>query len=208
VNLAVILEQFYKDPSLPVPADPSVIAEAVAQGVESGLLGVGSGTQEEIVPSSVKFEERVAATWVNFSEDMFLLRPDHAQALRQLAIQPVIEIPPPGPGPQPPIPGPVPPIPGPVPPGPVPTPLPPTPGTDNERLKRVALRASGIPVSKIADLNRGVILPLSREVGDFTFTIEIDIRSGEGIPRKVIEQQVQETLRQLGASVQNLDRSE
>ena len=43
-----------------------------------------------------------------------------------------------------------------------------------------------------------MLQPLVREVDEFIFALEIDVKSAEGIPRKVIKQQVIETLRQLG----------
>ncbi|MBA4158336.1 MAG: ATP-binding protein [Gemmatimonadetes bacterium] len=199
VSLAVILEQFYKDPGLPVPADQAIIAEAVAQGVANELLGIGSGTAGDIVPTTVKFGESIAASWIQFSEDMFLLTAERARTLKErVEPEPV-----PGSEPPSPVPGPTAPPPGPQPAFPGLTTTAP-PATENDRLPRVALRASGIPSSKLADLSRGVFIPLSREVGEFTFTIEIDVKSAEGIPKKVVEQQVHETLRQLGASIHGL----
>lgn len=41
-------------------------------------------------------------------------------------------------------------------------------------------------------------------MGDFAFTIEIEVASAEGISREFLEQQVVETLRQLGAEIQSL----
>lgn len=198
IPLSTVLEQFYKDPGLPAPSDPSIVAEAVAQGIAGEQLGIGSGSIGEIVPSTVKFGEQVAAAWINFSEDTFLLTADRARALKEAARAPE-----PAPGPTlPPGPGPTPPGAEPIPAGPEPT-LP-EPPPEDRRHQRVAFRASGIQVSKIADLNRGVFIPLSKEVGDFTFTIEIDVKSSEGIPEKVVEQQINETLRQLGAMIQGL----
>jgi hypothetical protein len=41
-----------------------------------------------------------------------------------------------------------------------------------------------LPASKIADVNRGIFLPLSNLAdGGLTFTLELDVTSGEGIPR-------------------------
>lgn len=161
-------------------------------------FGIGSGTASDIVPATVKFGESLPASWIQFSEDIFLLTPERTRALKEAAKpEPVLE-------PEPKLDTDrTPPVVEPQPGFPELTSPDLTPSA-NDRLPRVALRASGIPSSKLADLSRGVFIPLSREVGEFTVTIEIDVRSAEGIPKKVIEQQVRETLRQLGASIQGL----
>jgi len=136
----------------------------------------------------VQFKEDLWSGDITFDEDTFLLTADRAQTLKEEAAvgEPGSSII--GPEPKPPEPKPV----GPN--GNGPTPV-------GNRVKRVAFRASEIPASKIADLNRGVFVPLSREVGEFTFTVEVNVESAEGIPEQVIEQQVKETLRQLGANI-------
>ncbi|MFQ5857874.1 MAG: ATP-binding protein [Anaerolineae bacterium] len=73
VSLAVLLEQFYKDPGLQVPASPSVLAEAIAQAVQARTLGIGSGTADGIVPTSVKFDEPIQPSSIYFHEDVFLM---------------------------------------------------------------------------------------------------------------------------------------
>jgi len=58
-----------------------------------------------------------------------------------------------------------------------------------------------VPASKIADVNRGILLPISAVVGDFTFTLEIDVSAAEGITRATLENKIKETIRQIGARV-------
>ena len=58
--------------------------------------------------------------------------------------------------------------------------------------------ADNSPASKIADVNRGILLPLNRAVGDFKFTIQIDVSSAEGISQATLENQIKETIRQIG----------
>ena len=58
-----------------------------------------------------------------------------------------------------------------------------------------------IPAGKIADVNRGVLLPLSSLVNELKFTLEIDVTSGEGIPKATLENKIKETIRQIGASL-------
>jgi hypothetical protein len=191
VSLAIVLEQFYKDTTLSVLAEPSILADAVVQGVRSGALGIGSETENGIATSSVQYEEDVWPGEVSFSEDAVLLSADRARVLTEAAdkekigpdtTEPVREPPEPvsfntnGGGTTP-------------------------PSQVDNRMKRVAFRASGIPSSKIADLHRGVFLPLSKEIGEFTFAVEVDVASTEGVSERVVEQQVKETLRQLGANI-------
>jgi hypothetical protein len=65
-----------------------------------------------------------------------------------------------------------------------------------------SLLVSDIPASKIADVNRGVLLPINRAAGDFKFTIEIDVHSVEGLSAATLENQIKETIRQIGARIQ------
>jgi hypothetical protein len=58
-----------------------------------------------------------------------------------------------------------------------------------------------IPAGKIADVNRGVLLPLSSLVKDMKFTLEIDVTSEEGISQATLENKIKETIRQIGARV-------
>jgi hypothetical protein len=73
---------------------------------------------------------------------------------------------------------------------------------------RIRLTVSDIPASKIADVYRGILLPLNRAVGDFKFTIEIDVSSAEGISQATLENQIKETIRQIGGRVVEESRGE
>ena len=70
-----------------------------------------------------------------------------------------------------------------------------------KRYKKISLRIEGIPSSKIADLNRGVLMPISREVGGFEFNMEIDINKPEGVSETTIKNKVKETISQIGAKI-------
>jgi hypothetical protein len=74
-----------------------------------------------------------------------------------------------------------------------------------KKVHRLSIRASGIPSSKFYGLDKGVLKPLTQDIGEFRFTIEFDVESAEGIPEKKIEQVVMETLRQLGARIEQGD---
>jgi hypothetical protein len=95
------------------------------------------------------------------------------------------------------------PIPGPEPgPQPGPTPIPgPTPPPTEKVYHRVRLVVADVPASKIADVNRGVLMPFSRAFGDFFFTIEIDVSSVDGISQTTLENQIKETIRQIGGRI-------
>ena len=58
-----------------------------------------------------------------------------------------------------------------------------------------------VPAVKNADVNRGILVPISAVVSDFKFTLEIDIMSAEGITQATLENKIKETIRQIGARV-------
>lgn len=194
VSLAVVRDQFYKDTTLPAPMSEELITEAVAAAVAKGELGIGRGTADEVDPQSVRLGEQVAATTVELDDDTLLLTKERATALKESVAVPA------GPSSEPE--GGTQPEPSSGTGGETQTTIEvsgSTPEPDREVVERVRIRASGIPTSKLADLQRGVFLPLTKEAGTFTFTLELDVRAPDGVSKKIIEQQVLETLRQLGA---------
>jgi len=198
VALHTVREQFFKDTGLPVPTDDRLLQEAVASAVAKAELGIGRGADpNSIKPESVRFGEEIAFSTVELDEGTFLLSAERAEGLKQELDDSGDAVAGGGDGE---------------------ATL--TDGTEGqttivlpgdeggadeaeETLSRFRLRASGIPVAKLADLHRGVLQPLTGEVGAFKFTIELDVSAKDGIRRKVIDQQVMETLRQLGAEVEN-----
>jgi hypothetical protein len=64
-----------------------------------------------------------------------------------------------------------------------------------------------VPAGKIADVNRGILMPISAAVGDFKFTLEIDVESAEGISQATLETKIEETIRQIGAQAVEKDVS-
>ena len=73
--------------------------------------------------------------------------------------------------------------------------------TAEARYRQVHLVVGGVPASRIADVNRGILLPISGAVGDFTFRLEIDVESAEGLTEATLETKIKETIRQIGAWV-------
>ncbi|MFQ5537797.1 MAG: ATP-binding protein [Gemmatimonadota bacterium] len=200
VALSTVREQFRKDPGLPLPQDDQLIQEAVVAAVANGDLGIARESADEIRPDTVRFDEPVAASTVELDEDTFLLSADRARELKakveadsgeggdssgapetddgQAEVKPTKG-------------------------GESQTTidLDDAKGAD-EKLKTLRIRASGIPVGRLADLNRGVLMPLMREIGAFEFVIELDLAGKDGISKRVVEQQVMETLKQIGAKVE------
>jgi len=70
----------------------------------------------------------------------------------------------------------------------------------------VHFRISGVRAARIADFARGVLMPLGRFADhEVTFTVDLDLESVEGFDRNVIDTQVKETIRQIGARIERED---
>jgi len=211
IGLQEVVEQFYKNTSLPALDNPSLIAETVANGVREGSFALARQEDGSVIPESVRINEALSPSQVSFQEEGWVLvTVARAKELLQ-QVEPEYSEQPAQPKPgtaQRSGDG-----------GTTVQPHHPTSGSSpsegetteqkeaEEKVNRLQLRASGIPSSKLIDLHRGVIKPITREVGEFDFAIEIDVSSAEGIPKKVIEQAIMETLQQLGADV-NLVKDE
>ena len=193
ISTAVLLDQFYKNPELPTLSAQGVLARAIQLGVQEGAFSLVAAQEGEIVQESLKFKETIPLDAIIFDNDTFILSGVRSEAILA-ALEPEFPEPEPKPSPEP--------TPGP---GPEPQPKP-GPGPQPEKVyKRIRLVISGVQASKIADVNRGILVPLNRAVGDFNFTIEIDVSSEEGITQATLENQIKETIRQIGAKVESED---
>jgi hypothetical protein len=67
--------------------------------------------------------------------------------------------------------------------------------------RRLHLVVSDVPASRIGDVNRGILMPFSRAVGDLKFIIEIEVKTEYGISQSTMENQIKETIRQIGAKI-------
>lgn len=210
IALSDILDQFYRNPDLPALDDSELIAETVTNGVRDGSFGLARQEDGETDPESVKIREPLSRSQVNFREEGWvLITADRAEELQaQVETESDDEEEPEDESTDE------------------------TSGSEDEQdstsddeqqddeeseddeppeeeeedtVQHLSLRVSGVPTGKINDLNRGVLMPIIRAAGQFEFTIEFDVESEEGIPEKKIEQQVMETLRQLGAEVERQD---
>ncbi len=214
VATAVVLDQFYKNPQLPLPASEGVVARAIQLGVQEGALGLAELRDGEPEPESLRFRSPVALDAVDFSPHQVVLTRERAERIlaelearraaatrateeaERTEAQTVTGT----------------------------DAVPVTPVVSGEHVPggdsgisgggiseisdpdapyhRLRLVIADIPAGKIADVNRGIFLPLSNLADDgLTFTLEIDVTSEEGIPARTLEQTIKETVRQIGARV-------
>ncbi|MGC9400214.1 MAG: DUF499 domain-containing protein, partial [Anaerolineae bacterium] len=204
VPTAVILDQFYKNPDLPLPAAEGVVKRAIQLGVQEGALGLIERQDGELALHTLKFDTAIPLDTVDVSgEQLLLTRERSAELQAQLEAEREPEVSEeetvgvtatPGSGltmegdtadvelgeeesgPQPP------------------------PETVYHHLRLVI---ADVPAGKIGDVNRGIFLPLSNRVdGGLRFTLGLDITSAEGIPGRTLEQTIKETVRQIGARIE------
>ena len=201
VSSTAVRDQFYKNPSLPMPSEPNVVARAIQLGVQEGALGLADVVDGEVVRHSLRFYENIALEDVTFAaEEMLIARSQSEQLLAQWAEEDASKvvttgddkISDVGPGEES------------------------SQDTDRKtkpedgpegavtqteaRYTRLRLVISDVAANKIADVNRGVFIPLSNLADDgLTFTMELEVSSSEGIPESVLETKVRETIRQIGA---------
>jgi hypothetical protein len=199
VATAVILDQFYKNPELPAPAEEEVVARAIQLGVKERALGLAEVREGEVVSDTLRYAAEIPLGLISFEAGETLISQAKCEALleERAATEeaeaeeeagPDVGTAARGTG--------VTPTPG--------TPdATPTPGVapTEQRFQRVRLVVSGVPASKIADVNRGILMPISAAVGDFKFTLEIDVTGAEGITQATLENKIKETIRQIGARV-------
>ncbi len=215
VQAAIVRDQFYKEPTLPLPASEGVIARAIQLGVADGALGLADVIEGEIVLDTFKFGESPPFDLIDFGPEQVLLSQEKSQMIQAalLAAQTKDET-------------------GQVEPSPDdgdtstavsggdetlggmgttgggtvsiggPSPGPPPSHPAETSYRRVRLVIADIPAGKIGDINRGVFLPLSNRVdGGLTFTLTLDVTSQEGIPERTLEHTIKETVYQIGARI-------
>jgi hypothetical protein len=190
VATAVILDQFYKNPELPALAEPGVAARAIQLGVKEKALGLAELRGEELDPATLRYGEDIPLAAVSFEPGVYLVSRQKAEELLAQLSQEKAEEEHKAPEEEK---------------EKEPDKTAETDDTepvDRERkYKRIRLVVKDIPTGKIADVNRGILMPLSAVVGEFKFTLEIDISSAEGISHSTLENKVKETIRQIGATL-------
>jgi hypothetical protein len=167
-------------------------------GVEQGAFGLAEVRDDAVDPETLRYKSSVPLDAVTFEPGVVMVEKSVCEAL-QAQMAPQMDI--------------------------VETPEPPVetgvretvaqPGVrveptvvdapTEERYRRVRLVISGVPASKIADVNRGILMPLNRAMGDFTFTIEIDVSGEGGLSASTLEQKIKETVRQIGAQLRDVE---
>jgi hypothetical protein len=192
VATSVILDQFYKNPGLPAPAEPGVVARAIQLGIKEKALGLAEQRDEDLDPSTLKYDEETPLAAIPFEPGFYVVSRQKAEELLALIIQPEL-----GTGQE-----------ESEPEGEKQGGEEKTGGGDDiapvdreRKYQHVRLVVKDIPTGKIADVNRGILMPLSAVVGEFKFTLEIDISSAEGISHATLENKVKETIRQIGATL-------
>jgi hypothetical protein len=201
IATATVLDQFYKNPELPAPAEPGVVARAIQLAVQDGALGLAEGHDDQLDPDTLKHGQTVPLDAITFEPgEVLLSRAKSAELLAQVTPPEAPAVPPVG-GETPPPPGPE----GQAPPSTSgPTAVPPEPETGpaaEKRYRRVRLVIADVPAARIADVNRGILRPITTAFGHFTFTLTVDVSDPEGISQGTLENTIKETVRQIGARV-------
>ena len=195
VSTAIILDQFYKEPGLPVPSQPEVVARAIQLGIQEKALGLVEMRNDELQPTTLKFGDSVSLDEILFEQDIYLVSREKAEALKA-------EIPAPSPLPGFEATAPTPSTVEAQPTGTATTPPPAAATPDTPAVyHRVRLVIRDIPAGKVADVNRGVLLPLAGTVQNLQFSIELDVTSADGISHATLENKIKETIRQIGANI-------
>ena len=200
VATSLILDQFYKNTDLPAPASSDVVARALQLGVQDGAFGLALSSDGQITVERLRYQETVPLGVIAFEPGIYVVSAVQCEALREAQRQkeeaeqqqedsemtkvgePRGEYTVTGVG-----------------------------ESDDEaedtmadqapaNYKRVRLVISGVPASRIGDVNRGIFMPLST-AADEPLTLTLEVRSEEGISPATLENKVKETVRQIGARV-------
>jgi len=194
VAAQAVLDQFYKDPGLPAPASTEVVARAIQLGIQEGAFGFAPAEAGQIDPQALRFRTELPLGAISFDEGFVLIERGYAEALlatleaeeeeetvqvdtgRDTVTPTGTEV------------------------G-VETGVGQIPTVPKPRYRSVRLVIADIPASRIADVHRGILMPITQAVGDFTFTLEVQVSDEEGISQATLENTVKETIRQIGARI-------
>lgn len=197
VPTGAILDQFYKNMDLPALSEQGVLARAIQLGVQDRALGLAAGDGAGLDPTTVKYGEMIPLDAVSFDADEYLVTNRVAEALLAQIQTPIIDEPPSPP-----------PLPEGGREGGQPTPAPDAiaePGASNgaqpgaTSYQRVHLVIDNVSAGRIADVNRGILMPIKSAAGEFSFTLEIDVACPEGMSQSTLDTKIKETIRQIGA---------
>lgn len=218
----LILDQFYKNTELPAPASADVVARAIQLGVHESAFGLALAAEGDVRVEHLRFQEMVPLGVIAFEPGIYLVSAAKAQALREARKRAEEEErrrreeaeqgkTGDGGGPE-----------GQTGDG---------GGTGNTgstgstattggsagreggdtgsgegdkptSYKRLRLVIADVPVGRIADVNRGIFMPLSATADTpLTVTLTLEVNSAEGIAAATLENKVKETIRQIGARI-------
>jgi len=198
VSTKTTLEQFYKDKGLVMLSSKDVLKQAIRQGVVDGAFGIAYVQDEEIKEETFKFNTSISIGEITFDDNEYLLAKEYClDYLRKIeedegrdekekdeqigykATEEKHEF-----------------------------------VRDSreeyekrkeksvaDKYRRVMLKIEDIPSTRIADLNRGVLMPISKEIGNFKLKIEIDISDEEGITKSTIDETIKDNVRQIGGRI-------
>lgn len=202
VATSVILDQFYKNLELPAPASEEVLTRAIQLGVQESAFGLVIG-EGEVTRSMLRYQEHLPLGVISFEPGFFLLANTTCESLLAKwqaeedarRRQEEEKIPDDGEKPEK-----------------------EEDGQQDEGKKKeepgkeivvektvyhhVRLVIKDVLANRIADVNRGIFMPLSAASDDpLTFTMTIEVRSEDGITLETLENKVKETIRQIGARI-------
>jgi uncharacterized protein len=193
-----LLGFFYQLPRLPKLANSGVLRRALAEGVEKGLFGLASGSDWDAEDAVLRFAQAVDPSEIQFQPGTWLVR---AATIKEMLARRTPSGPPVFPGPEPGKPQ-----------GELPT-APPE-GSDGKSAETtettkpvsatgpipgVTIHIKDVPASKMRDVIRVAVLPLSGASADVTVELTIRADGGlAGIPRETLNLVTLEGLRQLG----------
>jgi uncharacterized protein len=193
VELDALLGYFYKLPRLPKLAGPHVLRQSLADGVRKGLFGLASGSAWDANDAIFRFAEEVDPSEIQFQSGTWLVR---ASAIKALLAQRIPDIPTNTILPQP--------------------TFQPTgkigelggeardeenryPAPEARPVSGVTIHVKGVPASKIREVIKVAVLPISAASSDTTVELIIRADGGlTGIPRETLDLVTLEGLRQLG----------
>lgn len=200
---SLILDQFYKNTRLPTPVSPDVVTRALQLGIKEGAFGFVSShdAQQPIRAERLHYQKELPLSAISYDNGSYLLSQATCDAiLAEEKARQAEEVSKtddnsasngkkaPDKAPNPPPPTIAPPI----------APIKAKPS----KYKRLRLVVSDIPASRLIDISRGILTPLSNKIdGELKFTLELDVTSQEGISRDIVEMKIKETIRQIGAKL-------
>ena len=216
---SLILNQFYKNTRLPTPVSPDVVTRALQLGIKQGVFGFISShdgqpfdklREQPISVEQLHYQKELALSAITFDNGSYLLSQaiceailaeEKARQAEEAARERTKQgnkgtktgshsasngkkVPDNAPKPPPPI---------------ITPPIAPIKAKPS-KYKRLRLVVSDIPASRLIDISRGILKPLSNKTdGELKFTLELDVTSQEGISRDIVETKIKETIRQIGA---------